>query len=264
MRSRLMSDVPLGAFLSGGIDSSIIVACMARASARRSRRSRSASARAITTELPYARLVAERYRTDHHEGSSSPTRSTCCPASCGIYGEPFADTSAVPTRVLCEMTRKHVTVALSGDAGDEAFGGYKRYVWAHVAHAVRSACPRPRGAAPRRAAGRVPGGPARWLREYGRAPRAPTRRCTTCASSATSRPTRRPTSTRPSYARASRATRPPNGSPSILAARRGTDPVSRLLDLDSARYLPDDILDQGRHCEHDARLEVRAPFVDTT
>src|SRR4029077_2209571 len=84
-------------------------------------------------ELPFARLVAERYRTEHHEIVVEADMIGLLPDIVRHHGEPFADTSAVPTRYLCELARRHVTVALSGDAGDEAFGGYGRSVWAHVA-----------------------------------------------------------------------------------------------------------------------------------
>jgi asparagine synthase (glutamine-hydrolysing) len=168
VRSRLMSDVPLGAFLSGGVDSSIVVACMARATGQPVKTFSvgfTEGGRA-DNELPYARLVAERWRTDHHELIVEPDMVRLLPSIVRHHGEPFADTSAVPTRYLCEMTRRHVTVALSGDAGDEVFGGYRRYVWAHVAEMLRRLPgPLARGVA---AALRVaPGRKARWLREYG-------------------------------------------------------------------------------------------------
>jgi asparagine synthase (glutamine-hydrolysing) len=89
------------------------------------------------------------------------------PAIARHHGEPFADPSALPCWYLAEMTRKHVTVALSGDASDEAFGGYRRYVWSHVAHRLRS-LPAPVFRLAVRALMAVPGAKARWLREYGR------------------------------------------------------------------------------------------------
>ena len=168
VRSRLMSDVPLGAFLSGGIDSSIVVACMARATGRQVKTFSvgfSEGGRA-DNELPFARLMAERYHTEHHELVVDPDMVGLLPSIVRHHGEPFADTSAVPTRYLCEMTRRHVTVALSGDAGDEAFGGYRRYVWAHVAELLRR-LPGPLPAVVAAAMGVAPGGKARWLREYG-------------------------------------------------------------------------------------------------
>ena len=92
------------------------------------RRSRSASTTSSYNELPYARQVAERYGTDHHELVVEPTRSSCCRSSSRHYGEPFADSSAIPSFYLAELTRQHVTVALNGDGGDESFAGYQRYV----------------------------------------------------------------------------------------------------------------------------------------
>jgi asparagine synthase (glutamine-hydrolysing) len=159
VQSRLMSDVPLGAFLSGGVDSSIVVACMARATGRPVKTfSVGFSERAGTIdELPFARLVAERYRTEHHELVVEPDMVGLLPSIVRHHGEPFADTSAVPTRYLCEMTRRHVTVALSGDVGDEAFGGYRRYNWAHVAERL-SALPGPVARAVAGALQALPGG----------------------------------------------------------------------------------------------------------
>ncbi len=127
VRLRLVSDVPLGAFLSGGIDSSAVVAMMRRASG------------AVKTfsigfdepeydELTYARLVAQRFGTDHHELVVRPDATAILPKLTWHYDEPFGDSSAVPTYYVAQMTRQHVTVALNGDAGDEAFGGYDRYV----------------------------------------------------------------------------------------------------------------------------------------
>jgi asparagine synthase (glutamine-hydrolysing) len=127
VRLRLISDVPLGAFLSGGIDSSAVVAMMSRASG------------AIKTfsigfdepeydELRYARLVAERFGTDHHELVVRPDAAAILPRLTWHYDEPFGDSSAVPTYYVAQMTRRYVTVALNGDAGDENFGGYDRYV----------------------------------------------------------------------------------------------------------------------------------------
>ena len=134
-RRRLIADVPLGAFLSGGIDSSAVVAAMAEASSEpvqdvldrlRPRRG--------STSCRHARRVAERFGTDPRGvPGRAPTRSRSLPKLVRHYGEPFADSSAIPSFYLAEMARRHVTVALNGDGGDESFGGYTRYVANRVA-----------------------------------------------------------------------------------------------------------------------------------
>lgn len=128
-RRRLISDVPLGAFLSGGIDSSAVVAAMAEASSEpvKTFSIGFATSRPEFNELPYARLVAKKFGTDHHEEIVEPDVVATLPRVVRAFGEPFADPTALPTFRLSEMTRQHVTVALTGDGGDEAFGGYDRY-----------------------------------------------------------------------------------------------------------------------------------------
>ncbi len=124
----MIADVPLGAFLSGGVDSSVVVAEMAFALVRsRSRRSRSASPTRATTSCPKARLIAERFGTDHHEFTVEPDAVELLPKLVRHYGEPYADSSAIPSFYLAEQTRRHVTVALNGDGGDESFAGYLRH-----------------------------------------------------------------------------------------------------------------------------------------
>lgn len=125
---RLMSEVPLGAFLSGGIDSSSVVALMAEASSRPVKTFAIGFEDASYDELAYARQVAERYGTEHHEFAVSPEALAVLPELAWAYGEPYGDSSALPTYYLAKLTRQHVTVALNGDGGDEAFGGYDRYV----------------------------------------------------------------------------------------------------------------------------------------
>ena len=258
VRVRLMSDVPLGAFLSGGIDSSIVVACMARAS--------SGPVKTFSigigeqTELPYARLVAERYGTDHHEEHVRPDTVQILPEIVRSHGEPFGDPSAVPTRVLSEMTRRHVTVALSGDAGDESFGGYRRYVWAHVAHAIQR-LPRPVRAGVAALLAHVPGGRARWVREYGRHLRADeaTRYLRFISHFSAEEKTEIYTADlRRRFARDATAERFAH----ILAASAAPEALGRLLELDARTYLPDDILVKVDIASMAHALEVRAPLVD--
>jgi asparagine synthase (glutamine-hydrolysing) len=124
---RLAADVPLGAFLSGGIDSSAVVAAMAEQSSERVKTFSIGFADDAFNELPRARLVADRFATDHHELVLEPDAAEMLPKLVRHYGEPFGDHSALPCFYLAELAREHVTVALNGDGGDESFAGYQRY-----------------------------------------------------------------------------------------------------------------------------------------
>jgi asparagine synthase (glutamine-hydrolysing) len=126
--ARLISDVPLGAFLSGGVDSSAVVALMAEFTSRPVKTFSIGFEHDEYNELPYARLVAERYGTEHHEFVVRPDATEIFSKLVWHYNEPYADESAIPTYYLAELTRQHVTVALNGDAGDENFAGYSRYL----------------------------------------------------------------------------------------------------------------------------------------
>jgi asparagine synthase (glutamine-hydrolysing) len=128
VRLRLVSDVPLGAFLSGGIDSGSVVALMAELSASRVKTYSIGFEEEEYDELPYARMVAQRYGTDHHEFVVRPDAAAIIPTLVWHYDEPYADESAIPTYYLSQLTRQHVTVALNGDGGDENFAGYGRYL----------------------------------------------------------------------------------------------------------------------------------------
>ena len=127
VRLRLIADVPLGAFLSGGIDSASVVASMARASSGPVKTFTIGFADQRFDERVYARMVAERFSTDHSEYVVEADAVAVLPKLVWHHGEPFADASAVPTWYVSEMTRGHVTVALNGDGGDEGFLGYPRY-----------------------------------------------------------------------------------------------------------------------------------------
>jgi asparagine synthase (glutamine-hydrolysing) len=127
-RIRLVSEVPLGAFLSGGIDSSAVVAAMADQMSEPVKTFSIGFPNADFDEVRYARTIAERFSTDHHEFVVEPHALEIMPKLAQHYGEPFADPSAIPSFYLAEMTSRHVTVALNGDGGDESFAGYTRYV----------------------------------------------------------------------------------------------------------------------------------------
>lgn len=128
VRLRMISDVPLGAFLSGGVDSSAITALMSEYSSGPVKTFSIGFEEKAYNELPYARMVAERYATDHHEFVVKPDAASVLPDLVWHYNEPYADSSAVPTYYLAKLARQFVTVVLTGDAGDENFAGYERYL----------------------------------------------------------------------------------------------------------------------------------------
>ena len=127
VRLRMISEVPLGAFLSGGVDSSAVVAMMAEVSAAPVNTCSISFSDAKYDESKYAQQVAQRYRTRHHVERVESDDFDLIDLLARLYDEPYADSSAIPTYRVCQLARKHVTVALSGDGGDESFGGYRRY-----------------------------------------------------------------------------------------------------------------------------------------
>jgi len=132
VRIRMVAEVPLGAFLSGGVDSSAVVALMAQESPAPVNTCSIAFDNAQFDESPYAQLVADRYKTRHHSqqvAQHDPETGDLIDLLAGLYDEPFADSSALPTYRVCQLARQRVTVALSGDGGDENLAGYRRYRW---------------------------------------------------------------------------------------------------------------------------------------
>ncbi len=141
VRSRLMSEVPLGAFLSGGVDSSAVVGLMSEHAGGRVKSFSIGFTNKAVDELEYARLVVERYKTEHREQVVTPSIQEMLGTLVEHYDEPFGDSSAIPTLYLCRMTRQYVTVALSGDGADELFGGYDRYQLGVLEDRLRRAFP---------------------------------------------------------------------------------------------------------------------------
>jgi len=133
VRVRLMSEVPLGAFLSGGIDSSAVVALMAQESSEKIKTFSIGFDEQDFSELHHARRVAEHVGADHHEFIVRPDAMEVLPTLVEHYGEPFADSSAIPSYYVSKETRAFVTVALNGDGGDECFAGYERYAAMNIA-----------------------------------------------------------------------------------------------------------------------------------
>jgi asparagine synthase (glutamine-hydrolysing) len=167
VRRRMIADVPLGALLSGGVDSAIVVAEMAAAASQQVKTFSIGFAQEEYNELPLARLTAERFGTDHEEFTVEPDAIEIVPKLVRHYGEPFADSSAIPSFYLAELTRRQVTVALNGDGGDESFAGYLRYVANNLSRGL-DFVPQPLRRSVAAAAGHLPAGNARGMRSYAR------------------------------------------------------------------------------------------------
>jgi len=141
VQSRMIADVPLGAFLSGGVDSSAVVAMMAASSSEPVNTCSISFGDPEFNESGYAQAVADRYHTNHRLEQVDPDDFSLLDTLAEVYDEPFADSSAIPTYRLCELARRSVTVALSGDGGDENFAGYRRYRWHVYEERMRSVLP---------------------------------------------------------------------------------------------------------------------------
>jgi asparagine synthase (glutamine-hydrolysing) len=142
-RMRLMSEVPLGAFLSGGVDSSSVVAMMAKIMRRPVTTCSIGFEEQEYNESEFAREVAEQFHTDHHEQIVRPNALDVLNKLVWHYDEPFADSSAIPTYYVSQVARRYVTVALGGDGGDESFAGYRRYYFDHMENQMRGFIPSP-------------------------------------------------------------------------------------------------------------------------
>jgi len=260
VRVRMVSDVPLGAFLSGGLDSSLVVAMMAMQSSRPVKTFSVGFTSKDFSELPYAKLVSDRYGTDHHEIVVEPDMASVIPELVRHYGEPFADSSALPTWYLCQYTRTGVTVALSGDGADEAFAGYRRHSHSRTARALRR-LPKPLPGVLAKTIGSISLPAAQQVRDYGRRLMEPEHvRFLGLAAHI-------PHDDRLAlYGQAMRERfaedRVARRFGELYAASTASDSVNRLLDLEIQTYLTDDILTKVDIASMAHSLEVRCPLVD--
>ena len=260
VKRRLMSEVPLGAFLSGGIDSSTVVALMARLLDQPVKTFAIGFDEAGYSELADARLVAQHLQTDHVELIVKPSALEILPHVVKQLDEPFGDSSAIPTYYVCQAARQYVTVALSGDGGDEVFAGYRRYQeigryqrMGHIPDWVRRQVLRPLvGVLPFT----WPGWNALYAMGKGTMDGIP------CGLGLF--PYIQEQLYTPSFTRALAGYDSFALTERILADGRQLDPVSRYQYLDTLQYLPDDILVKVDRMSMANSLEVRSPFLDYT
>ena len=264
VRRRLISDVPLGAFLSGGIDSGIVVACMAEASSRPVETFSIGFEHEAYDELPHARRLAERYGTSHHEFQLRADELSLLPTLARLYEEPYADSSALPSWLLARETRKHVTVALNGDGGDEGFAGYQRYADLPRLRRRFAALGVPGGAALVTALAQLPGMSPRWARNLEAA--AGVASADLGAAYAWTVRTLSEREKRALYHPDLRArlSQPPATLLAQWAAdpRAGATTIDRICFIDEMSYLPDDLLVKMDLASMAHGLEARSPLLD--
>jgi asparagine synthase (glutamine-hydrolysing) len=270
VRRRMVADVPLGAFLSGGIDSSLVVALMQAQSSRAVRTFSIGFSEAEFNEANHAKEVARHLGTDHTELYVDPAHALeVIPNLPDWYDEPFADSSQVPTFLVSELTRKHVTVSLSGDGGDELFAGYNRYL--HAVSIMDSVAPLPawlrRGSASLLSAVPAPAWdlafraiPGRWR------PRHAGDKVHKVA--AMLRQTREKVylGLISHWQDPAQVVLGGDEAHGVLwdtaVSRRFQDPVEHMQFLDTVTYLPDDILTKVDRASMAVSLEARVPLID--
>ncbi len=248
VRRRLVADVPLGALLSGGIDSSIVVAAMAGASAEPVRTFTIGFPDRRYDERSHARTIAERFGTRHEELEVDP-RPDLLERVATAFDEPFGDEAALPMLLVCEATRREVKVAIVGDGGDEAFGGYERY----RAHALAGRLPRPAAALGAAALGALPA--AR------RSPRSSLFRARRFLDAAARPPAERYASLVEVFPYELRQRLWSDEAQALSAtAYLPEDRDLRVVDIES--YLPGDLLPKSDIASMAVSLELRSPFLD--
>ncbi len=250
---RMIADVPLGAFLSGGVDSSLVVAMMQEHSRKPVRTFSIGFRDGAFDEAPHARAVAAHLKTDHTELYVDRADAVAVAHELpDLYDEPFADASAIPTTLLSRLTRRHVTVALSGDGGDELFGGYDRYAKLRQLFPLL-ALPQPLRNALARAGSLLPRGPLRNGLAHLRAPDA-------CGLA--ERITAHFDSDDLAAALGDDAGRPPALFAETFRAAPAHDPLRRAMFADARVYMCDDILTKVDRASMSVALEVRVPILD--
>jgi asparagine synthase (glutamine-hydrolysing) len=272
---QMIADVPLGAFLSGGVDSSMIVALMQAQSARPIQTFSIGFVEEQYDEAVHARAVAAHLGTDHTEFYVTPDEALAViPRLATIYDEPFADSSQIPTFLVSQLARRQVTVSLSGDAGDELFGGYNRYKVTAGAWARLSRIPRPLRLAAAKALGLL--SPEQWNRIAAVAApllpasarmRLPGEKVHKALGVLPSGSVDELYSGLVSFWRdpgriVLGGSRNPEAVQNQLPAMAGLSDVERMMALDMLTYLPDDILTKVDRAAMSVSLESRVPFLD--
>ena len=259
VRAHLIADVPVGVLLSGGVDSATLAALAAQESGERVRTFSIGFRERSFDELERARLVARRYDTDHHELIVEPDVAELLTRLAEVFDEPLADSSAVPTYLVSELASQHVKVAMSGEGGDELFGGYYTY----VADSIAPWAGKP-AAALRPLVERLPSSSARVSFDY---------KAKRFARGGALAPLERHHAWKEIFSpelRAELLAGPPARGFDPLdvyreryAATAGAQPLARLQDVDRDIYLVDDLLVKTDRASMAHSLEVRVPFLDT-
>jgi asparagine synthase (glutamine-hydrolysing) len=266
VRRRMIADVPLGVFLSGGIDSATVVAAMAEASSEPVKTFSIGFEEEEFSELPNARLVAQRFSTDHHELITKPDAISLIGKIARHHGEPFGDSSAVPSFQIAELTRRQVTVALNGDGGDENFAGYDRYVTADRTRRIARFLPGPLARAIGAAGARTeergdPTRPANRARRLARA--IGVDECHRYRNEVSTFDDRERAEL---YSDEFAELIGESVAPDMIERRcreaSGESLVNVLLEVDVNMYLPDDLLPKVDIATMASSLEARSPFLD--
>ena len=257
VRAHLVSDVPVGVLLSGGVDSSLLAALAAQESSEPLRTFSIGFEERSFDELADARLVADRYETNHHELVLRPDAARLLPALAEAFDEPFADSSALPTYLVCELAAREVKVALSGEGGDELFGGY--YTYAADLLALRAA---PLARVARPLVERLPTSTAKASFDY---------RAKRFVRAAHLPPLERHHGWKEIFAPDARAELTGRRSPfdpvdllrTRFAETERAELLARLQDVDLGTYLVDDLLVKTDRASMAHSLEARVPYLDT-